>query len=345
MRLEITRIEGTRNDLLLRIGRAEIERALLSVANRVRLMALPGMPRHREATQEEARGVAAAKIPIEAHLEQLGVVGGDGRACRRAVAISNRNLGTNHGHVAWQRNEQPRLFRVLEDPTGLPAEAGRHEPGASSSGRDVRAFLTARDDGGIGIEDLEIDAAGDRLLDAARCDVSERIEWATAGQRVLRGGQVTPIDEIAAHFYDIRHVLAFDAHREAGERIRRQIYEGYPATFARNVRRAWRELGVPRARYVHNAVGVNAEALFVVQREGTIEEISEALVNAGAVDGVILDNGGSVACWVWWANDYAGGIVSPTVDYRPPGTSAIVFVLNGPLKVEMPGGSVSYSSY
>ena len=47
---------------------------------------------------------------------------------------------------------------------------------------------------------------------------------------------------------------------------------------------------------------------------------------------MILDNGGSVACWVWWANLYAGGIVSPTVDYRPPGTSAIAFVLKGPVE-------------
>ena len=52
---------------------------------------------------------------------------------------------------------------------------------------------------------------------------------------------------------------------------------------------------------------------------------------------MILDNGGSVVCWVWWANAYRGGIISPTVDYRPPGTSAIVFELKGPVNVEMPG--------
>ena len=133
--------------------------------------------------------------------------------------------------------------------------------------------------------------------------------------------------------------------REAGERVRQEIYDGYPATFAANVQRAWRARGVPRARYVHNAVGVNAVEVIVVQREGTIEEIGQALVDAGAEDGVILDNGGSVACWVWWANEYRGGIISPTVDYRPPGTSAIVFELKGPVNVEMPGGSVSYSTW
>ena len=81
----------------------------------------------------------------------------------------------------------------------------------------------------------------------------------------------------------------------------------------------------------------------VVQREGTIEEIGVALSTAGADDGMILDNGGSVACWAWWVNDYAGGLVSPTVDYRPDGTSVIAFVLKGPRTIDLPGGSVSFS--
>jgi hypothetical protein len=292
-------------------------------------MALPGMPRHREASEQETRGIADAKLPIERHLERLGVVDGEGRARRRAIAISNRNLGTNHGHVAWQRGEQPRLFRILEDPIGAK----------------VASFLTVSADSAIGIEELDIDVEGDRLVQPDGSDASDRIEWATAGQRIVRGGRVTPIEEIAAHFYDIRHVLAFDSRREAGEQIRQAIYAGYPQTFAANVLQAWRERGVPRARYVHNAVGVNAKEVIVLQREGTIEEIGQALVDAGAEDGLILDNGGSVVCWVWWANDYRGGIISPTVDYRPPGTSAIVFELKGPLNVEMPGGSVSYSSW
>ena len=133
MRLEITRVEGRRNDLLLRLDRTELGGALLSVANRDRLMALPGMPRHREATAAEAQGMADAKQPIETHLERLGVVDGDGQARGRAIAISNRNLGTNHGHVAWQRGEHPRLFRILEDPIGSR----------------TASFLTVSDHGGI----------------------------------------------------------------------------------------------------------------------------------------------------------------------------------------------------
>ena len=55
MRLEITRLEGLRNDLVLRLERGEIDRAILSMPHRGALMALPGMPRHRAATSEEGR--------------------------------------------------------------------------------------------------------------------------------------------------------------------------------------------------------------------------------------------------------------------------------------------------
>jgi hypothetical protein len=47
-------------------GRSEIETARLNVANRPQLMTLPGMPRHRHATPEEAQGIADAKVAIEA---------------------------------------------------------------------------------------------------------------------------------------------------------------------------------------------------------------------------------------------------------------------------------------
>lgn len=141
MRLEINRIEGLRNDLLLRIDRAEIESVRLSVANRDRLLTLPGMPRHRAASAEEAGGIADAKVSIEEHLRRLGVVDEGGRARQRAIAISNRNLGTNHGHVAWQRAEKPPIVRTGEDP-----HAGR-----------PRSCLTVRAGGRLSIETLTFD--------------------------------------------------------------------------------------------------------------------------------------------------------------------------------------------
>ena len=328
MRLEITRIEGLRNDLLLRINRDEIESVRLSVANRTRLMALAGIPRHRGATETEARGMDAVKVPIEDHLRRLDVIGSSGKVLQRAIAISNRNLGTNHGHIAWQRLEAPPIVRIGEDPCAWPS----------------RSCFTVRRDGRLSIEDLTFDVEEQCIHDAAGADVGTEIEWATYGQQVVRRGLVARVDDIIDQFYDLRHVLAFDHHREQGERIRQGIYDGYPERFRQQALRAWREMAVPRARYVHNAIGLSPSEVIVVQREGTIEEIGRALRDAGADDGLILDNGGSVVCWVWWANNYTGGVVSPTVDYRPPGTSAIAFVLKGPLKIDLPGGSVSYST-
>jgi hypothetical protein len=330
VRLEITRLEGLRNDLVLRLDRGEIDHALLSVANRDRLMTLAGIPRHREATPAETRALSDSKVPLQTHLERLGLVDPSGRAAQRAVAITNRNLGTNHGHVAWQRAESPRTFVIQEDPIDRPSYS----------------CLCAWRDGSISLDDLRFDRARDRVHgghDHDDRDLTDELEWATAGERVLRDGQVARIDDIADHFYDLRHVLAYDDHREAGDQIRRNIYRGYPGEFRSNARKAWSELGVPRARYVHNAVGFSMNEIVVLQREGTIEDIGAALLAAGAEDGIILDNGGSVACWAWWVNAYAGGIVSPTVDYRPPGTSAIAFVLKGPRNIDLPGGSVSYS--
>jgi hypothetical protein len=198
--------------------------------------------------------------------------------------------------------------------------------------------------GALSIEDLRFDFSADRLYRAADGqDLTDEIEWATFGQRVLRNGAVARIDDLLDQFYDVRHARAFDHRREEGERTRRARYDGSPATFSRNTKQAWHELGVPRARYFHNAVGLAPDAVTVVQREGTVEEVGGALQRAGADEGIILDNGGSVVCWAWWANQYAGGVVSPTVDYRPPGRSAIVFVLKGPVRTDLPGGSVSYS--
>ena len=244
------------------------------------------------------------------------------------MAISNRNLGTNHGHMAWQRLEAPPIVRIGEDPCAWPS----------------RSCLTVRTGGRLSIEDLTFDVEAQCLRAADGTDASDSVEWATYGQQVLRRGTVTRVDEIIDQFYDLRHVLAFDHRREQGERIRQTVYEGYPERFREQALRAWREMGAPRAKYFHNAVGLSAAEVIVVQREGTIEEIGAALGEAGADDGLILDNGGSVVCWVWWANCYAGGVISPTVDYRPPGTSAIAFVLKGPLNIDLPGGSVSYST-
>jgi hypothetical protein len=328
MRLEINRVEGLRNDLCLRLDRAEIDSVVLSISDRDRLMTLPGIPRHRDTTPDEHKNLSACRIPIDAHLRKLGVLDESGTLRKRAVAFSNRNLGTNHGNLAWQRAATPRIFRIAEDPCDYSSHT----------------CLTSWRGGGLSIEELVFDLSADAVRAAPDGrDLSDEIEWATFGQRVLHRGRVARVEDIADQFYDIRHVLAFDHHRMQGDEIRHMIYRDYPRGFKDHVLSAWRDVGIPRARYFHNAIGLSSDAIIVLQQEGTVEEIGAALKAAGADDGIILDNGGSVVCWVWWANLYAGGTVSTTVDYRPDGTSAIAFILKGPMMTDLPGGSVSYT--
>jgi hypothetical protein len=290
-------------------------------------MALGGVPRHRTGSPEETKHLASCRVPINTHLQRLGILDESGMIRRRAVAISNRNLGANHGNVAWQHGETPRLFHVQEDPVDYPSHT----------------CLTAWRSGGISIEDLRFDGANGIVRASDGRDLSDEIEWATFGQRVLHHGQVARIDDIAAQFYDIRHVLAFDHHRMQDAEIRHMIYRDYPRGFRENVLAAWRDVGIPRARYFHSSIGLSADAVTILQQEGTVEEVGAALKAAGADEGIILDNGGSVVCWVWWANLYAGGTVSTTVDYRPDSTSAIAFILKGPMMTDLQGDGASFT--
>ena len=119
--------------------------------------------------------------------------------------------------------------------TGISAPITDMSPGSATRSRGCSGFSKTRSSrvwrrssrsgatAGSRSSSLRFDSAQDRLHDRDGRDVSDRIEWATFGQRVLRGGRVTPIEEIAAQFYDVRHVLAFDPHRDAGEQIRRRF--------------------------------------------------------------------------------------------------------------------------
>jgi hypothetical protein len=327
MRVRLHYTPGLRNDLTVWIPREELEDARLCVTHRERLMSLPGLPRHREPTAEERRQNSECKIPVEAHLEQAGLLDDTSPPRRRVLAVGNRNLGNNHGGVAWQRHQEPRLFRLHEDPLNFPAYS----------------CLVHYGGGNVSIEDLHFDpATGDVYQADEGLHLAAEIEWATFGQRVLRAGKAVPISSIIEQFYDIRHVLAFDTSWAEGREINAQLYEGYPDRFRQNALRALQELGVPRSRYLHNCIGLSPNSIVLLQREGTVEEVALGLREAGAQDGLILDNGGSVACWAWSVYP-RGGFLFAAPDYRPNATSIIALVLGGPVRTRLPGGSVSYT--
>ena len=127
-----------------------------------------------------------------------------------------------------------------------------------------------------------------------------------------------------------------------------QDYDKDPAAVARRLGEDY-DAGRRRSRYLHNCVAVNDERIFLIQRHGTLEEIGVWAREAGARDAVILDNGGSVFAWAWWPprmmpegkQDW-GGYINSASDFRPPTSSAISFVLHGPVAYQEPPGAVSF---
>jgi hypothetical protein len=328
MEIRLNRTPGLRNDLLVVIARSEIEDALFHIAHREKLRQLPGLLRHvPKQNPDERRQVNECKVPVEGHLELLtqrghGLLDAKGTPTRRVVAIGSRNVGNNHGFVAWQRDESPKLFQVTGDLLNYPAYS----------------CLVRHQDGRLAVRALNFKA--DRVFEG-ETDITEEVAWCVYANWVLRDGKVVSIEEIIDQFYDIRHVLAFDRQHESGRQIEAEIFEGYPERFRENALRALKR-GVPRNRFLHNCLGLSDDSIFILQREGTIEEVAHWLREAGAKDGLILDNGASPFCWAWWPYP-KGGFIFTAPDFRPRASAVIAFVLRGPAATDLPGGSVSFT--
>jgi len=329
MEIHLNKTHGLRNDLLVVIARSEVEDVLFHMANRDKLMQLPGLWRHVPKQNPDERGqVNECKITVEEHLKHLSVGGhnlvdDDGKPKRRVVVIGSRNVGNNHGSIAWQKDENPRLFHVKGEPLNYSSYS----------------CLVRHQNGRLAIRALNFKE--DRVFEGDT-DITEEVTWCVYGNWVLRNGQVVNIEEIIDQFYDIRHVLAFDREHPLGQQIEAEIFADYPQCFRENALRAWRERGVPRNRFLHNCVGLSEDRVFILQREGTIEEVAAWLQEAGANNGLILDNGASVFCWAWWLYPN-GGFLFTAPDYRPPASAVLAFVLKGPTATDLPGGSASFT--
>lgn len=330
MEIHIHKTPGLRNDLLVVIPRSEIEDVLFHIANRDRLRALPGLLRHVEQDAEERKQVGECKAPVEEHLARLsakghGLLDADGRPARRLIAIGSRNVGNNHGYVAWQREENPKLFHVRGEPLNYR----------------FYSCLVKYGDGRLAVSALRFNEQQQQVF-TGEADISADVTWCVYANQVLRSGHPVDIEEIIDQFYDIHHVLAYDRDKRSGRQIESEIFAGYPEKFRENALRAWREKGVPRNRFLHSCLGLSEESIYILQREGTIEEMAHWLKEAGAQDGLILENGGSPACWAWWPYP-RGGFLFTAPDYRPKASAIIAFVLKGPAHSDLPGGSVSFS--
>lgn len=350
MELKIRLQHGIAYDLCLTIPKEELEDCLLSFPYWEKLVGSYGYIRHpmgeipeevglpashdpEEGWKPGAKGLRKYKLPPEEHLRLAGLLDEHGSPKKRLILIGNRNLGNNPGFVAWHRDKQPSFFHLKGD----------------SVREDPYSCLVWYEEGVLSIEPILFKREGDAFLPHRASDgepLKDKIVWCTFGQQVLRGGKLVPIKEIIDQFYDIRHVLWFPTHvTETGtcpeaERDLAPIYKDYPNGF-KDKALAELRAGRPRSRYLHNAVGIGERKIIILQRHGTVEEIGHWLREAGAEGGLILDNGGSVFTWAWWAvrdeikvGDKkllrTGNVIFSAPDWRPPTISLIAFVLQGP---------------
>ena len=337
MKIQLHRSPGQRNDLLVTLDRNEIHAVQLHIANPDRLAELPGLTRHRDQTKEEKEANKNCKVHVNSHLDDLGLWGPN--AIRPVIAVGNRNLGNNNGFVAWQAEASRQFFHITGDPLSYPSYS----------------CLVCDKAGALSIQKLCFDVNSRRVL-SGDLDLTPTIQWASYGQQVLNSGRIVDVEEIIGEFDDIRHVLAYDPKQvnpnrddpkkwyyknyPDGQSIANAIYEGYPDAFAENARKALRD-GVPRARYLQNALGLSEQNVFILQREGTVEEVGQWLCDAGADDGLIFDNGGSVFTWAWFVNAPLGGFLFSAPDFRPNSSAVLALILKGPCRTDLPSGSVS----
>lgn len=118
MKVCINKIHGLTNNLLVEIPVQEIEDALMEVRFWNELNRGEGMIRWRgqaefKRTEEALRKF---KVPLEDQLKDLGILDDQGRPRHRVIAIGNRNLGNNHGIVAWHGQKHPPLFHLKDEP-------------------------------------------------------------------------------------------------------------------------------------------------------------------------------------------------------------------------------------
>jgi len=295
-----------------------------------------GIVRYKLAPEEHLK----ALIPLPDHREcvsGLNLLDSEGYVKSRVVVIGNRNLGNNYGFIAWDSGKSPNWFSLRNEP--IDQKTYTSLIWAPSGGPAIAPVRFEASDGGF----VPVHANGPEAL-------PDDIAWLTYGQQVLRSGDPVDIEEIIDQFYDIRHLFYFNLAEQEEQNLLRDLTSLYgdPAEFRKQLLELWLS-GRPRSRYLHNAIGVGPDRLVIVQRYGTPEEIGVWLRDAGATDGILLDNGGSTFTWGWWAGvgtrdgRRRGGVIFSSPDWRPPSISVIAIVLNGAVRHDEPPGSIGFT--
>lgn len=254
----------------------------------------------------------ACLFPYYAHLEKLGLSNSI-----PWLMTGARNLGNNLRIVGWKEHQ------------GLLELNGEN----ATNGRQYSCLLK-KNDGLLTIERLTFHHEKPNL---------DNIVWATSGQELVWEGEPVPIERIIPYTYDLRHVwdipghdvTKMGSHPYRGDYIE-EMCDLFVKTKDLTTNEAALQLtqlaekrGYKRKKdYLHSAMGITQDGstIIIVQRHGAFEDISQALVSAGAWRAIELDQGGSCAVITRGESDEQyGHFLSAGYYYRPRGLAFLVF--------------------
>jgi len=259
---------GKEPEFLMKIGFDAIENILLSISQREPSNRGSGSvwdtetkswarivdrKKYSNAYEENKEYTRIYHDTYEGHIKRLGL--DNLRGLREKgldfVIISNGNLGNNCWHVAWQYDEEKKLYCLKKEPF---------------LERSYSCFIVPRDKTKKPfIGKVQFNEAED-LLDETGKNISDEINWCTYGQQIVRtvngSTETVPIEEIIEQFADVRHVFDLKDWRkdkdseeekvkvERNLEIISEFYESYPEKFREKMLSKLKEL--PRAKYYHS---------------------------------------------------------------------------------------------
>lgn len=313
---------GKQPEFYMHIGFDAIEDIKLSIAHRKPSNKSSGVLRHTgnsqgvrlingESFDAFGRDKKDARIYHDSyneHIQSLGLLGKG----LDFILFGNGNLGNNFWHLAWQHDEDKRVYCLAEEPF---------------TERTYSCFIVPKRGNSI-IRNIRFNEHEYILNDSGQ-NISDDTAWCNYGQQIVIDGKPIPLEEIIEQFYDVKHIfdlIDYGKRAEKDVKIMNEVYHNYPKDFKSNMINKLVS-GYPRAKYYHSTLGVDESGIVLYCHEDTIEGLSKRLVDRGVKDSIILDQGGSVGLWTSWLHPN-GGFLNASSYFRPERISTIAIVLN-----------------
>jgi hypothetical protein len=262
-----------------------------------------------------------------------------------------RDLGQNPWHVFWENNTNgerflkddgtisnnpdsiDRLVRIKEDDI-----YGITRNNNLDSGRVYTSFIVPNK-GKPYIDEVRFDENQDIYSNDMNQNLSSVINWAASGKPLVKNGNPVNIEDVVEQYYDVAHVFAVSNEKienkeSRPDRLRKgdlvqKLYKNYPKDFKKNCIDVMSD-GYEKGKYYFDVVGVDDSKFMILQKYGTLDDVSKSAQEIGMKDAIIVDEGGSVATWSWYHGPN-GGFENCSSYLRPQAIAVLGIKLNYPL--------------